>query len=360
MPKHIVRLVVLMAAAGVIALAAKIYFVPHSFWTYGHFRATSVTEIASDAPVYQGSRSCASCHRPEFTAWSASQHRVNCEDCHGAAGRHPQVGTPAAPAHADTHERVMDARYGLVTGKMRVPTDTVQLCTQCHAAIAGRPAAQPQIAVRQHAGTQQCITCHSPHAPKIAFPPIPKAALVGSAVAGKAAAAQCAGCHGADGKSPTPEFPNLAGQQRSYLVDALEAYRNGTRKAPVMNQMAASLSATDIGNVAAYFSGLGRQTPPAVRLVADTGSDKASAEACTTCHGERGISHNRVVPNLAGQSEAYLTAALEAYRTGTRQDALMSRIAHGLSAADIKQLAAYYAGLTCAGVKNSPACKAAP
>ncbi|MDE2229307.1 MAG: c-type cytochrome [Alphaproteobacteria bacterium] len=360
MPKHIVRLVVLLAAAGVLALAVKIYLVPHSFWTYGHFRAKSVTEIASDAPVYQGARSCASCHSPEFTAWSASQHRVNCEDCHGAAGRHPQVGTLVPPANADTHQRLMDARYGLVTGKMRVPTDTVQLCTQCHAAIAGRPATQPQIAVRQHAGTQQCIACHSPHAPKIVFPPIPKAALVGSAVTGKVAAAPCAGCHGANGKSLTPEFPNLAGQQRAYLVGALEAYRTGARKAPMMNEMAASLSATDIANVAAYFSGLGRQTPTAVRLVSDAGSDKASAAACTTCHGEGGISGNRVVPNLAGQSETYLTAALEAYRIGTRQDALMSRIAHGLSAADIKQLAAYYAGLTCGGAKTSPACKAAP
>ncbi len=359
MPKHIVRLVLLFATLGVLALAAKIYFVPRSFWTYGHFRASSVTEIASDVPVYQGSRSCETCHRPEFSTWSAGTHRISCEDCHGAAGTHPQVGKPPLIG-SDTHARLMDARYGLVTGKMRVPADTVRLCTQCHAPIAGRPATQPQIVVRQHAGTQQCIACHSPHAPKIAFPPIPKQALVGSVPAGKVAAAPCAGCHGADGKSPSPEFPNLAGQRRAYLVGALEAYRSGARKAPMMNAMAASLSAKDVGNVAAYFSSLARQTPSAVRLVASTSGDKASAAACTTCHGEHGISGNRVVPNLAGQNETYLTAALEAYRTGTRQDALMSRIAHGLSAADIKQLAAYYAGLTCVGAKPSPACKAAP
>ena len=37
-------------------------------------------------------------------------------------------------------------------------------------------------------------------------------ALEGNASAGKAKTAACAACHGADGNSPAPTFPKLAGQ----------------------------------------------------------------------------------------------------------------------------------------------------
>jgi cytochrome c553 len=75
--------------------------------------------------------------------------------------------------------------------------------------------------------------------------------------AGKSAAASvCSSCHGITGISASPAFPNLAGQKEDYLKTALTAYREGTRKAPIMNNMAASLSDADIANVSAYFAGL--------------------------------------------------------------------------------------------------------
>ena len=66
----------------------------------------------------------------------------------------------------------------------------------------------------------------------------------------------CASCHGINGISASDGFPNLAGQKAAYLVNALKAYREGARKAPIMNNMAANLSDHDIENLAAYFSGL--------------------------------------------------------------------------------------------------------
>ncbi len=64
----------------------------------------------------------------------------------------------------------------------------------------------------------------------------------------------CAACHGADGNSPTPDYPKLAGQHRDYLEKALRDYKSGARKNPIMAGFAGALSKQDIENVAAYFA----------------------------------------------------------------------------------------------------------
>ena len=76
------------------------------------------------------------------------------------------------------------------------------------------------------------------------------------AAAGKAKAAVCAACHGAEGVSANPAWPSLAGQQEAYLVNALKAYRTGARQNPMMAGMAKGLSDADIGQIAAYFTSL--------------------------------------------------------------------------------------------------------
>jgi cytochrome c553 len=73
--------------------------------------------------------------------------------------------------------------------------------------------------------------------------------------AGKAkVAAVCAACHGATGVSVSDSIPNLAAQRTAYLENQLKALKDGTRKNPIMNAIAAQLSAGDIANVAAYFA----------------------------------------------------------------------------------------------------------
>ena len=75
--------------------------------------------------------------------------------------------------------------------------------------------------------------------------------------AGKAKAqAVCAACHGANGVSVSDTIPNLAGQRLAYLESQLRAWKDGSRKNPVMNAIGTQLSADDIGNVAAYFASL--------------------------------------------------------------------------------------------------------
>lgn len=80
--------------------------------------------------------------------------------------------------------------------------------------------------------------------------------LAGDAAAGKAKAASCAGCHGANGISNNPMWPNLAGQQPGYLVKQMKDFRDGTRNDPMMGPMAKPLSDADIENIAAYYSSL--------------------------------------------------------------------------------------------------------
>lgn len=75
--------------------------------------------------------------------------------------------------------------------------------------------------------------------------------------AGKAQGSSvCASCHGINGIGVADGFPNLAGQKAAYIDKTLKAFRDGSRKAPIMNNMAANLTDSDIENLAAYFSSL--------------------------------------------------------------------------------------------------------
>lgn len=74
--------------------------------------------------------------------------------------------------------------------------------------------------------------------------------------AGKAKSAVCAACHGANGISVVPIYPNLAGQHAAYMVKQLKAFKDGTRVDPVMAPQAAALTEADMANLAAYYESL--------------------------------------------------------------------------------------------------------
>jgi cytochrome c553 len=63
----------------------------------------------------------------------------------------------------------------------------------------------------------------------------------------------CAACHGEDGAAKQPMYPNLAGQQASYIEHALHAYKSGERKNAIMGAQVTSLSDADIKQLAAWF-----------------------------------------------------------------------------------------------------------
>lgn len=81
-------------------------------------------------------------------------------------------------------------------------------------------------------------------------------AYAGDAEKGKAKSTTCVACHGSNGISQIPMYPNLAGQKEQYLVLQLKAFRSGERKNMVMAPMASGLSDEDINDLAAYYANL--------------------------------------------------------------------------------------------------------
>ena len=338
MPKHIVRLILLMVAFGTAAYVAKNFFTADSFYRYGHYRGDSVAEIASDKPKFKGSDYCQTCHAERFGEWSTGVHHsvdvgkvVQCEVCHGAAGARDIKGT---------FEHVSTGVDHPAGGKLAVPTDTLKLCPICHEKMPGRPVEQKQIVIATHAGTQQCTTCHNPHSPRTFRGPAAPSAPSGSDVAGKAGV--CAGGHGGDGVSANSMFPNLAGQHDAYLIEALKAYQSGARDNVMMAVTAKALSDAEIRQVATHFAALKLKTAGAAAGNPGAAAGKSKAAACAGCHGANGVSINPVWPSLAGQKKDYLVASLKAYRDGTRKNPVMAGMAKSLSDADVDALADYF------------------
>jgi cytochrome c553 len=65
---------------------------------------------------------------------------------------------------------------------------------------------------------------------------------------------QCVACHGETGRSRVPGTPHLAGQDESYLRNALLAYRKGSRQAVPMNSLANTLQPRDIAALAHWYA----------------------------------------------------------------------------------------------------------
>ena len=66
-------------------------------------------------------------------------------------------------------------------------------------------------------------------------------------------AAQCANCHGTNGKS-IAEVPSLAGQPANVIVQKMKDYRDGKLPASIMHQLAKGYSDEQVALMANYFS----------------------------------------------------------------------------------------------------------
>jgi cytochrome c553 len=140
-----------------------------------------------------------------------------------------------------------------------------------------------------------------------------------SYIEGAAVAAICEGCHGEKGISTTEGTPSLAGQQPIYLIISIQDYKKGSRGHEGKADMLEGLKQVDIEKMAMYFasqSAPARAAPP----FGDPVAGKTESAGCGKCHGSRGISHDPMVPSLAGQEPVYLVNAIRAYRDHERSD----------------------------------------
>ena len=181
------------------------------------------------------------------------------------------------------------------------------------------------------------------------------------AKAKKTAETVCIACHGADGNSPTPANPILAGLGAEYLFKQLSEFKAtdgkpALRNNAVMAGMTAALTADDMKGLALYFSQQKRKPASATdeKLVAAgkslwrKGDFDKGIPACAGCHGPAGAGVPAQYPRLAGQYAEYTDLQLKNFRSEERSndpEKMMRAIADKLSDKQIKALADYVAGL---------------
>lgn len=79
-------------------------------------------------------------------------------------------------------------------------------------------------------------------------------AAIAAQVARPAKLGLCVACHGEDGRGRVAGTPHLAGQDETYLRNALSAYRSGSRKSAPMNAIAGTLQPRDIATLARWYA----------------------------------------------------------------------------------------------------------
>lgn len=173
---------------------------------------------------------------------------------------------------------------------------------------------------------------------------------------GKEKSAACAACHGADGNSSNPLWPNLAGQHPAYIVKQLKAFKSGERQEASMTPMAAPLSEDDMEDIALYYAAQNPSIGVADEQFLERGQQlyrggnrNSGVPACMACHGPSGIGNLPAgYPALSGQHPDYTAKQLNAYKSGERKTdpaAMMRSIAAKMSAEEIQAIASYLAGL---------------
>jgi cytochrome c553 len=202
----------------------------------------------------------------------------------------------------------------------------------------------------------------------------------GDATAGKAKAAVCGACHGADGNSPAPNFPKLAGLGEKYLlkqmldIQAWDKETDPAKKAKTgravmeMANLTKNMTEQDLADISAHFASQTTQLSGSKKIEVQTnsgilvdglalgektwraGNATTAVPACTGCHGPDGKGNVAAgFPRLSGQHPEYIEKQLKAFRNGDRTNdgdqMIMRSVAEHLSDAEIKALANYIAGL---------------
>ncbi len=194
---------------------------------------------------------------------------------------------------------------------------------------------------------------------KIGFAASAVLLLTGAARAAQtppAIVATCAACHGVNGVSVAPTFPDLAGQLAPYLIAQIRDFKTHKRADPlaksIMWGMAATIPSNEIATVARYFasqSGPAPGTEPdalveAGRKIFTGGIASTNTPACMACHGPNGQGLPPLFPRLAGQHAMYVTTQLGYFKQGLRTNgssSIMQSIASKLTPKEIKEVAAF-------------------
>jgi len=181
----------------------------------------------------------------------------------------------------------------------------------------------------------------------------------GDAAAGEGKVAVCAGCHGVDGNSMVPTFPNLAGQGEKYIVKQIADFKAmATRKNDTMTGMAMTVATDqDAEDIAAFYAAQKLNSTAVVddsklamgREIYKGGNLQTGVPACQGCHGPTGAGNEAAgYPQLKGQHADYTKAQLHAFKDGSRSNddrSMMRNALVRLSEEELEAVAQYIASL---------------
>ena len=173
------------------------------------------------------------------------------------------------------------------------------------------------------------------------------------------ASTTCIGCHGEDGNTAMPGYPNIAGQSARYLVRQMRLMREGDRDPKLMGPILDNMTDQDLTDLAAFYASqagkVGQVSPEGIELgeaIYRGGIVAKQVAACTACHAPDGSGNAQAgFPSLSGQSAAYVVEQLKAYREGQRTtdqgdyDGMMRHTAANMTDGEIAAVANYVLGL---------------
>jgi cytochrome c553 len=177
----------------------------------------------------------------------------------------------------------------------------------------------------------------------------------------KAKTDYCKTCHGIEGQGFRGSFPmpRLAGQQPEYIANQLQAFIERRRTNPVMFNVAHVLDPAMVKALSEYFKDLNpkplggapQELVPEGKKIYEEGIPSANIPPCASCHGADGKGAD-AFPRLAGQLHDYIFRKLTNWEQERGQNkekpdnsAIMQPIAHDLTEAQIKAVAAYVSQL---------------
>lgn len=178
----------------------------------------------------------------------------------------------------------------------------------------------------------------------------------------------CSACHGAHGNSLMPIYPNLAGQNASYIIKQLNDFHSGARTNAIMQAMVATIPpnefSSDVQDLAFYFSqqpfnpkaNANASAPKATLAVLKLGETiyrsglpKSGVPACMACHEANGMGNGPMaIPRLAGQHSSYVITQLKQFRDHDRHNdphKMMQMIAGHLNKKQMTAVADYVQAL---------------
>lgn len=208
------------------------------------------------------------------------------------------------------------------------------------------------------------------------------AGIEGDVAAGKAKSEMCVACHGTEGISIAPSFPNLAGQSADFMYWQLVEYKRGVNASP-MTPLVSEMSEQDMRDMSLYYASLPTGgTPSSGQQELAEAADPAALQAgqqlylsgdpargipsCQGCHGAdaRGPTAASYVnfsghrpyagyPALRGQQMVYLQNKLGQYRDGevadSTSDFVMTGVARQLDDESIQALSTWLSSLPATG-----------